>query len=587
MRPDRHPQQEPEAPGHGTALLPRHGEAWGRMSPLDTGRAERSHSSCQRWWPRGQLHSQVPPRWGSGGAARLLRGPRRLPGGRSPLLRPVAAPSPGRGALAQEVGELGQAEQRRDQPHHKVEVNEDGFLGGAGDEAVDAVRAGPAAADEERLHPEAVEQRLPQQEPQLGRDACHHAAHVEGLEATGTLAGGLPVPRLGRLVHGEDDEESGGGREHDDVEDEEAVVGDGEGGVVAHRFAAWLLRVADELLLLILEDVAAHGGQDQDAEEEHHHQPETPHHGRVLLHRVQQRAQEAPLAHGRAAGAGSALEGGLRAHENGSQRAARPLQPTILRDNPKCIAPAPLPGGCPGSASPAHPCHECPQVSAALQDSLPQRWVQGHQLGQDQQVPHPLSLPDPPKPPPQPQPGGDQPRYLRRLRSTVCQRRWCRLSGTVRSLVQLGWDDGPAATPGVLLKRQSSPRGAWRGGMGSALPRGGLKDKRCPCPRASSCPGRRLVQQAAAPPPHMQNCPCALASPNSQDTKPQRSAPKRPPQPWHRLPGLGRTHVRGAAFDSAATAPAPRSCLGPHSAPWGWGAVLGGCSGLAPALSAL
>lgn len=86
------------------------------------------------------------------------------------------------------------------------------------------------------------------------------------------------------------------------------------------------------------------------------------------------------------------------------------------------------------------------------------------------------------------------------------------LSGAVRSLVQQGQDDSPAATPGVLLKRPSGRRGTRRGGKGSVLLVGGPQGQRVDggSPGCSTVWGGQRLPPSRKPPvlwaPQMSRC---------------------------------------------------------------------------------
>lgn len=152
-----------------------------------------------------------------------------------------------------------------------------------------------------------------------------------------------------------------------------------EGRVVTHRFAARLPRVARELLLLVLEDVAAH--EHQHAEEQRHQQPAAAPHGRVLLHRVQQRAQEAPLAHrcGRGRRWGRCARGSRRPERPRAPRSRKPpLQKFTPTNGPErsgsgTAATAarhrrshpPNPGTCGGSSGPTPSARSPPRIEMA------------------------------------------------------------------------------------------------------------------------------------------------------------------------------------------------------------------------------
>lgn len=115
--------------------------------------------------------------------------------------------------------------------------------------------------------------------------------------------------------------------------------------------------------------------------------------------------------------------------------------------------------------------------------------------------------------------------------------------------VQLGWDNGPTATPGVLLKGQSTRRGAWRQGRAQHC-RWGSRTKAA-LPRASSSQvGRGVVA------PSVQKCSQTLSFPNP--TGPQATAlgPQKTPAGITPL-----THQSLGTPSPAATAPAPQ-CLG-------------------------
>ena len=202
------------------------------------------------------------------------------------------------------VETLGTAGNGRYHPDSEVEAEEDGFLCGAGGEAVHRVGAGEAATGELGLHLEAVQLPLAHQEANF----CHYAkGHVDDVEppyapvlslqlAAGYAGSGASVP-LVVVVHGVHEEDQRGGGDEDNVEHPESVLGDGEGHVVAHLLAARLEGVAGKLLLLVLEQVTGDGSQDQDPEHEHEQEPEAAKHRRVGLEGVEESAEVAPFPH--------------------------------------------------------------------------------------------------------------------------------------------------------------------------------------------------------------------------------------------------------------------------------------------------
>lgn len=182
----------------------------------------------------------------------------------------------------------------------EVEAEEDGFLRGAGGEAVHCVGTRKAAAGELGLHLEAVQEPLTWQEAHL----CHHAeGHIDDVEPLQTqVLSWLPAAELGllplfMLVHGIHEEDQGRRRDEDNVKDPEPVLWDREGHVIAHLFAARLQRVAGKLLLLVLEQITGHRAQNQNPEDEHDQEPETSKHRRVHLQGVKEAAEKTPLSH--------------------------------------------------------------------------------------------------------------------------------------------------------------------------------------------------------------------------------------------------------------------------------------------------
>lgn len=134
------------------------------------------------------------------------------------------------------------------------------------------------------------------------------------------------------------------------------------------------------------------------------------------------------------------------------------------------------------------------------------------------------------------------------------------LSGTVRSLVQLGWDNGPTATPGVLLKGQSTRRGAWREGKAQHC-RWGSATKAA-LPRARSCPGHRFGEGWC--PPSCRKAPKLWPS----KTHRASGSPGHSTRPPKGLPSGGitpLTHQSLGTPSPAATAPALRCLSDAHT----------------------